>query len=466
MSGTVVIKINDARLAVAGDGRILHLEPGYAVVDEGRILTGAEAFALSRIKPRQMSNRHWSNLSAEAGSAGLPGGQSSAELAYTQLARIWTAHGGDADAAILVVPNDYSSQDLGLLLGLAQECGMPVVGMVDAAVGASVRPYPGRQLLYIDAGLYGVTVTPLEQSGEVSSLETSRLDTGLATLMDAFAHRVAELFVLETRFDPMHEAATEQMVYDGMLDWLDALRSLDSVPVKISWRGETFRIDLERTQLLGAAQGFYRALQQLVAQTRAGDKGLAIQLNDKLAVLPGIVDSLGRLDDALIVRHEPGHGALALLDAQGPGDGGAGQVRLYRHLPWRGEPVQESGTDQPQAEPIDPAVEPLPTHLVYRGIAYPVNGGSLLIGRTVTSGQRTIVIGEDSQGVSRSHCSVIVADGELRLTDLSSYGTFVNERRVDSDVALKPADVIRIGSPGAEITAIRVEDLTESTGGA
>ena len=48
-------------------------------------------------------------------------------------------------------------------------------------------------------------------------------------------------------------------------------------------------------------------------------------------------------------------------------------------------------------------------------------------------------------------------DGELKLRDLSSYGTFVNEKKVAGEATLKRADVIRIGSPGAELHVVDVE---------
>ena len=44
------------------------------------------------------------------------------------------------------------------------------------------------------------------------------------------------------------------------------------------------------------------------------------------------------------------------------------------------------------------------------------------------------------------------------LRDLSSFGTFVNEKKVAGETALKRADVIRIGSPGAELHVVDVED--------
>jgi pSer/pThr/pTyr-binding forkhead associated (FHA) protein len=62
-----------------------------------------------------------------------------------------------------------------------------------------------------------------------------------------------------------------------------------------------------------------------------------------------------------------------------------------------------------------------------------------------------------SHAVSRLHCEVVLQDGELKLRDLSSYGTFVNEKRVAGETVLKRADVIRIGSPGAELHVVDVE---------
>jgi pSer/pThr/pTyr-binding forkhead associated (FHA) protein len=67
------------------------------------------------------------------------------------------------------------------------------------------------------------------------------------------------------------------------------------------------------------------------------------------------------------------------------------------------------------------------------------------------------VVDDQRGGVSRSHCELAMRNGELVLRDLSSYGTFVNERRVSGEEILHLADVIRIGSPGAELQLIRVE---------
>ena len=97
-----------------------------------------------------------------------------------------------------------------------------------------------------------------------------------------------------------------------------------------------------------------------------------------------------------------------------------------------------------------------PTHVVYGGLAYRVGAAGLAIGREADPQRRTVVLVGNS-GVSRLHCEVVLRDGELKLRDLSSYGTFVNEKKVAGEATLKRADVIRIGSPGAELHVVDVE---------
>ena len=82
---TLAIDINDANLVIADESGVLATEPGYALVADGEVLTGNDAYAQTRLKPRQSSNRYWENLSLEEGSAGLEGVDNNAQLAFAQL---------------------------------------------------------------------------------------------------------------------------------------------------------------------------------------------------------------------------------------------------------------------------------------------------------------------------------------------------------------------------------------------
>ena len=137
-----------------------------------------------------------------------------------------------------------------------------------------------------------------------------------------------------------------------------------------------------------------------------------------------------------------------------------GDVKLLKRVPWRESPSEDPGAEERRA--LEPTPMPMlartkpPTHVVYAGLAYRVGAAGLAIGREADPQRRTVVLSGQS-GVSRLHCEVLLRDGELRLRDLSSYGTFVNETRVAGETTLNRADVIRVGSPGAELHVVDVE---------
>ncbi len=458
---TLAIEINDAGLVIADESGVLAVEPGFAYVDESGIVTGRPAAEQARLKPDRVANRYWLELGLEEPAGSRDFGATPAELAYAQLEALWRPFADRADAAVLVVPGSYTKEQLGLLLGLADECGISVRAMIDAAVAASTRPYPDRQLVYADAGLHRVSVTPLEQGEDVRAEAERGLEAGgLSTYVDMLAKRAAELFVAATRFDPFHDAASEQRLYDRLTSWIAALHTEEQLELSLPYGGEEVFVGVKREQLLGAASGFYKALVQLIAASRAAGRPLVVQLSDRLAQLPGLERELARLDAASIVRLPEGYAARASLSAIGRA-GAAGDVKWLRRAAWREPAVPLEQTPPPASPAGGVAREPAsaaraPTHVVYRGIAYAVGAGGLLIGRGKTNGQRTIVV-DDQSGVSRSHCRVHVRDGEMRLEDLSSYGTFVNERRVSGEETLKAADVIRVGSPGAQLHVVSVE---------
>jgi hypothetical protein len=411
------------------------------------------------LKPRQVSNRYWAALSLEPGSAGV-GDISAAELAFAQLEALWTRFREQASGGtVLVVPGSYTREQLGLLLGLAEEIGIDVRALVHEAVASTTRPYPGRQIVHVDAGLHRVSVTAVEQADEAIAGREHGLDsTGIATANDLIARWIAEMFVRATRFDPFHHARSEQELYDRLPEWLRALSDIERAELELSHGDERFAVTVERERLVNVVNGFNRAVVQLIAQARAPGSGLVVQLSERLADLPGLASQLTRLDDAEVLRLPAGQAARAALRGL-PAEGLGGAVRLLKHLPWRDAAPER--VDTPVGAPSRTAAvpridDPAPTHVVYRGIAYPIGVDGLAVGRVAADDRRTIVVDGGHGGMSRLHCELWLRDGEIRLRDLSRYGTFVNERRVAGETVLRPADVIRIGTPGAELQVVRV----------
>ena len=57
--------INDVSVSVVGGGRVLYREPGFALLEDDSVITGDAALKRSRLNPRQIQNRFWSELSIE-----------------------------------------------------------------------------------------------------------------------------------------------------------------------------------------------------------------------------------------------------------------------------------------------------------------------------------------------------------------------------------------------------------------
>jgi len=451
----LAIDINDASLVVANDSAVLAVEPGFARVERGKILTGDVAKSSARRHPRQTSNRFWNTLGTEPGSAGVDVGKSAAELAYAQLESLWQKFGDGVTDVMLVVPGIHRTEQLGVLLGLTQECGMPVRALVDTAAAASVRPYPDRQLMYVDAGLHRSALSLIDQDGQAQVRSDHPLNQGLAGIADAFARRIAELFVRAKRFDPFAHAEAEQALYDRLPQWLVELQRDERVELALPYRNEEFRVATERDAVFGAAHGFCRALTQLISQHRELGMGVVVQVSDRLAAVPGFITELGRLDDSLVEPLELGHAARSALLARASATAQSGGVKFLKRLPWRAE-ARLAAPSKPQPAPAVTRAKP-PTHVVFGGIAYRVGAEGIAIGREADPQRRTLLVGEGSSGVSRLHCEVVLRDGELKLRDLSSFGTFVNERKITRETILERADVIRVGSPGAELHVVSLE---------
>jgi pSer/pThr/pTyr-binding forkhead associated (FHA) protein len=169
-----------------------------------------------------------------------------------------------------------------------------------------------------------------------------------------------------------------------------------------------------------------------------------------------LVAELARLDDTSFEHFEAGHAPRSALLARAllaPQD----QVKLVKRLAWRAQAKADAAAAEPRhAAAAAPRSLP-PTHLVHDGVAYRIGAAGVVVGREADRERRTLLVGPEHSGVSRLHCEVVLRDGELKLRDLSTFGTFVNERRIAGEATLNRADVIRVGSPGAELHVVSLE---------
>jgi hypothetical protein len=443
---TLGLEIVDAALIAAWDGVRVTAQPGVALLGGAAIVTGEAAAASQRLTPALANDRYWSDLAADSLARTEEPQVSHADLAHAQLAALWRDVARPGDEAAFALPATMRPRAMGLLLGIARHAGIPLAGVVDAAVAACAGLAARATVLHLDVQLYQGVLTEL---GGEAQLQRRRVETatraGLKTMISAWAQVVAEALVRRTRFDPLHHAATEQQLYLRLPGWLAALAAHESVDAIIETDGGSFTATVRREQFTLAAEAWYAQLEELVRGLHRGDEPATLALSARTAALPALADRLGSLPGLEVVELPDvaaAAGAAAHAAQLAPADPPALVTALPRAHPVAGGPRRR-------------AVAVAATHVILQGRAHAIGAEPIVVGAGEGPGRRIAIPGAGA-GISRRHCTLLAERGRAIVRDHSRYGTFVNGERVDGEAELGAGDRLRVGTPGVVLELVTV----------
>lgn len=449
-SGLVLAQRREGAVAIVAEA------PGVALLEEQKTLTGHEAAKRVRLQPLLAQTNFWRALSTAPLTRPSRLIQTTADLAFAQADSMLRPH-EDGEGILLAVPAGYSREQLGLLLGVINETGVRVAGLVDAALAAcSLEPAPAR-VLHLDLELHQALLTVLEYSGgERPGLKRSRyeivLQHGLLAIQQTWMHLIAEHFVRKTRFDPLHEASNEQRLLDELPLWLDTLQREDRVVLSMSFGERALEVELERAQFIAAAEPHYAELQRLVQSARVAGMPIELRVSQRVAAMPGLLDRFKALRDCEVRVLERGAAAIGALQHEASIRRPQDALALVYHLPVA---AAASATSQPQDFEATPA--PLrPTHVLFQGRAWRITEEPLVIGWSVDRARRALTLPTASPGISRAHCTLLRRNGAVLIEDHSTYGSYVNDERVVGRTTLTVGDRLRLGSPGVTFELIQL----------
>jgi hypothetical protein len=414
--------------------------------------TGPAAAQRARLQPLYAETRYWQDLGTATLPRPMPAAGSYADIAYVQLAQLARESDVAGSETLYAVPAWYTREQLAVLLGVAREAGLPAVGLVDAGLAAAaLEPVPPGAV-QLELSLHRAVVTVLEHVGELRRVRYELLPQhGWLALQQAWIDMIGAAFVRKTRFDPLHEAAGEQRLWDGLPGWLAALQGSDAVTIEVPAAGTTLAVELVRADFAAAAQGLYDSVVQVLQRARPAGGPLQVRVSHRWSGLPGFADRLGALRDCELRPLPRGAAALGALAFEGVLRREPAQLTLVQRLP---VPLAREAPVVP-ASRVAPGDRP--THVVYRGRAWSLGSAPLVVGWAVPAGQRALTV-EAGPGVSRTHCRFASdADGAW-LEDRSTYGTLLNGERVGGRVALRAGDRLCLGNPGVELELVRVVD--------
>ena len=434
-----IIELNDSEIRAARDAKIILRSPGYAVVKKDRLYTGNDALKQAYLNPRETYNRYWDKLNQDALQTPAPNYRHHADLAYAHLMEIYQQCGKPGEV-LFAVPCGYTRDKLALLLGIAEACPFQAVGMVDSAVAAAATVVGRGSYQHLDIYLHHAVITQLDAAEHITRTSVEVLDdSGLLRIYTAIASMIADLFIEQSRFDPLHHAVSEQALYDQLPQCLQALRNSNEVLFEIHYKNTTHQARLHREALQARLRPIYEKILQRLVRDRT------VLVGDRVNVLPGLAQLLP--ETALLSAEAVFKGCAEHQDhirSKGPA------LSFITALPVTNQPsISAVKHAEGPARNGTAALRPgRVTHVLSGHQAWPLSpAGTYLSASGVVGATR----GPDSC------CEVTAdADGQTVVTCGDGHDVYLNGAQIHDSMVVQPGDRLGFPKSGSSYTFICV----------
>jgi hypothetical protein len=447
-----VIELDDRAVSLARHGQILASAPSAVWDGSTPELAGTNAWNALRRHPTAISTRHLGALLSEAAPT-----ERSIALVATEWVRRLTAQAPNADERVwIAAPARASERGLSAVLAIARTLSLPVDGFVNAAVASVAALGLERAAIVIELGLHHAAATFVDRDGaQVRRRRTVLADRGgLMAFYQGWLELVSTTMVKRTRFDPLHDAATEQQLFDSLAAWARVAAREGTVTAALNKGTECFEVTLTRDQFAQAGRPLHRQIVSLLHELRPAGAPVSLLAPALVCELPGLRDELESFVDCELLGIPDGYAAACISGLDLPERPPQEPVRLLRRLPCCA-PQQEPMSRIVLGEGRDRSAPP--SHILFDGQVYSLAQGPLVLGR-LPAGPRTLKLPDGLAGVSRRHCTFVLEGNEVSLLDHSAFGTFVNAERVAGRVRVHAGDRVRLGDPGVQLALLAVND--------
>ncbi len=369
MSEPTLLDLHDSNLQLWQGVKLLHQSPGYALLDGRQYQFGGQARGQARLRPREVNTRFWWQLSTETLRPALGPARHTGDLVHAHLLDIHQ-RGQQPGETVLTVSGSMGRDQLGLLLGIMQECPFDPVGLVNRSVALASLFARRDSLFHLEVQLHQALLTEIRRrDGQVSLTNTTPLPgCGLLALQERLVEVIAKAFINQTRFDPRKTARSEQELYDELPELLLQLR--DSPEANMELGG--YRARIGGQDLADAGRRLADALQQAGWSGNPAESAPQLLLDPLAGLLPGISNLLPGAD--LLARDALPRALRAHEVVQREA-----KLNFRTSLPFVGEDKAPASSNLPITEPaptpasvtsLEPQAIP-PTHLLmgHRAVA-------------------------------------------------------------------------------------------------
>ena len=424
-----IIELNDSEIRAARNAKIILRSPGYAVVRKDRLYTGNDALRMAYLNPRETYNRYWDKLNQDTLNTPARNYRHHADLAYAHLMEIYQQC-GKPEEVLFAVPGGYSREKLALLLGIAGACPFKAVGLVDTAVAAAAVVVDRGLYQHLDIHLHRAIITHLDADERISRTKVEVIDdTGLDRIYTTVSALIADLFIEQSRFDPLHHAETEQALYDQLPKCLQTLHQSNEVLFEIHYKNATHQAKLQRETLLSRLQPVYEKILQHLTPDRT------LLLGDRVSALPGLTEILPGTETLAAETIFRGCSELqAHIRSSGPA------LNFITELPATDKPsISAVALPREVSRPGATADHMRVTHILAGHQAWPLSGSKTWLS---AAGDVTAARHNDSR------CNITADSGRIIITPEAGQTVFLNGREIQGGAEVQPGDMVEF--PGSD----------------
>ena len=440
-----VIEFNDHGICVSDETGILLRSPGFALTGAADVMFGEAAEQQARLRPTESYNRYWQELSLDPISHGNSF-RHYADIAYAHLLHLAEVCAIQGEV-VFAVPGSFTHQQLAILLGLAKQTPFTVIGVVDSSVAAAAKQARFAQVIYLDLQLHQALVSSLElEAGALQTKATVQVPgVGSQSFMNLMMQMATNLFIQQCRFNPQHNAESEQQLYNTLPHWLSA--SDDGNLILELATGETSHTaKMPREALVSSLRPQYVKISDQVLAIQ-NDQDCQLMISPAIAALPGFVSYLPGSVQPVILEPEALTRNVLQFHTLIVGKGESFQV--VKSLPVSEAPSTPTHLEFHQG---------VPSHILFRHHALPVE--DLLIENRLNPDHESdsapaLVL--SIQGMPALLGHICLRDGEVCLK-AEATGMRINGSPAAAENCLRLGDELQFEGCDDSASLIRVSD--------
>lgn len=452
-----IIELNDRDIRLSSADTILESSPGIINIANNPAIFGEPAHQQTRLHPRQSFNQFWSKLSLDPLANGNEHFRHQADLAYAHLNDLSARHNINGDV-IFAVPSNYSRDQLAILLGLVKQSSFTAVGLVDLAVLHSFKMPSVEPSIFVDIQLHQTVLTTLNNTnGLITRGKVLQIPgTGLLALYDAWSNMISDEFITQSRFDPQHNAGTEQYVYSHLKPWLTDAIEHNEVLMEINNKGSIHQAKINLDHFEQRARNIVERIQNEVNNLSTTETSL--YLPEEISELPGITLYLEQVIS--LPKSAPAANCFTaskfiVRDADKLGLVTSLPLDTLGHSPSNTPSPLQNATNGEQAKPLLNA-----SHILLNHQAYCLPMEQVQIGpaafKPTSDNNGFLYITIDDSALS-SPLTIIRQGDNLILQNNSTLGVQLNHQTLTQDTRLQLGDSISFATATTTLQLIQVQ---------